>query len=129
MWWREHSTRLPSPVTTSSAWTVSTWAPTFCMVPPVPPTLSVPPIERCTKSVSIGGVSPTAAAASSSSDHVTPASTSAHPSSMPWMVRRRRASMAMPPGTSAWPKLECDSNSSSVPLWPFMAMVSPLWRA
>ena len=99
------------------------------MVPPVPPTLSVPPIDRCTKSVNIGGVRPRGAAAASSSDHVTPASTSASWPLMLWIVRRLRASMAMPPGTSAWPKLEWDSTSSSVPLWPFMAMVSPWLRA
>ncbi len=105
---REQVSFWPRPVTTCSAQTLSTRAPTFCIVPPTPPTLSVPPTDRWMKSVSIGGVRPTAAAASVSSAQLTPASTSAtcRPVSMPWIVARPRLSTAMPPGTSACPKFE-----------------------
>jgi hypothetical protein len=65
--------------------------------------LSVPPTDRYGKSFTTAGVWPVSTAALTSDDHRTPASTSARPSPMWWMVPRDLASMAMPPSTSAWP--------------------------
>jgi hypothetical protein len=75
------------------------------VVPPKPPTESVPPTVVPRKSVSTAGVSPCSSVASSSLRQVMPASTMACSGVMAWIRSSALMSMTMPPATWLCPNV------------------------